>query len=173
MAPAGGALPAMDLTSSVDLFPWAQKPSYREENPASRWTRGGQPHIPSPGRARSYAMSGIFPFSPCVLANLRRLGPTNSGPVHVAQKPFSSSASRVLTWINATSIGICNARVSTRPHGRASRTCAHPPTAFSGLLSCDTGESARVSEVLCATFIFEARLFGRGVVTHSLTDAYC
>lgn len=31
----------------------------------------------------------------------------------------------------------------------------------------------RVSEVLCATFIFEARLFGRGVVTHSLTDAYC
>lgn len=63
--------------------------------------------------------------SPC---GFQRLGPTNSGPVHVAQKPFSSSAPRVLTWINATSIGICNARVSTRPHGHASRTRAHPPT---------------------------------------------
>lgn len=73
-----------------------------------------------------------YSLSPCLLlAELEGLGPTNSGPVHVAQKPFSSSAPRDLTWINATSIGICNARVSTPPHGGASRTRAHPPTPFS------------------------------------------
>lgn len=130
MAPAGEALPATRRTSSVDLFPWVQKLSCRKEIPASRCARGGKPPFPSPDRARSYAMSDVFPFSASLfLANeLRGSGPTNSGPVHVAQKPFSSSASRVLTWINATSIGICNARFSTRPHGHASRKRAHPPT---------------------------------------------
>lgn len=122
MASASEALPAIIRASSVDLFPRYQKPSYREEIPASRCARGGQPLLSSPLRAWSYAMSGVFPFSP------KRLGPTNSGPVHVAQKPFSSSASRVLTWINATSIGICNTCVSTCPHGHASQTHAHPPT---------------------------------------------
>lgn len=80
-------------------------------------------------------MSGVFPFSllflltPCgVLKKRKRLGPTNSGPVHVAQKPFSSSAPRVTTWINATSIGICNRDASTPPLGRASLAPPHPPT---------------------------------------------
>lgn len=58
------------------------------------------------------------------------LGPTHSGTVQVAQKPYSSSAPREQAWINATSFGICNAAVSTRPRGQPSRTAARPPTSL-------------------------------------------
>lgn len=83
-------------------------------------------------RASTHSVAGTL----LKLRNVRRipflpfmeLGPTNSGPVYVAQKPFSSSASRILTWINATSIGICNKRVSTGTHAPASPTRSRPPT---------------------------------------------
>lgn len=57
--------------------------------------------------ATSHGISTVFPFSP-----LLGSGPTNSGTVYVAQKPYSSSASRMLTWINATSIRMCNKHFS-------------------------------------------------------------
>lgn len=114
--------------SPDDLFPRSQKPSYREEIPATRCTLGGQPALASPLRARSYAMSDVLPFPYMPLRAFKRLGPTNSGPVYVAQKPCSSSAPRMLTWINATSIGICNTRAFTLTYVDASQARAHPPT---------------------------------------------
>ena len=79
-----------------------------------------------PPSRSSYTMSGVFPFFHSF--EKLELGPTNSGSVYVAQKPFSSSAPRMLTWINATSIGICNTPVSISSHDDTSLTDAHPPT---------------------------------------------
>ena len=111
--------------------------------------------------------------SRCLLRNvnripflaLPRLGPTNSGTVYVAQKPYSSSAPRITTWINATSIRICNSAPSTPTHIDAFLSAPRPPTPCR-LYKCP------LSVALCAPFIFEALVFGRGVLTHSLADAY-
>jgi len=62
------------------------------------------------------------------LSPLSGLGPTNSGTIPVAQKPYSSSAPRVYTWIIATSIRICNRASSTHAHAHASPNAPHPPT---------------------------------------------
>lgn len=69
--------------------------------------------LPQP--APSHGISTVFPFSP-----LSGSGPTNSGTVYVAQKPYSSSASRMLTWIIATSIRMCNKHFSNTAYAMPS-----------------------------------------------------
>lgn len=126
MPPEGG-LPTTARASPGDLFPRGGTPSCRKETPASRCAHGVQTarlQMLPLSCNKSYAMSGVFPFSSFV----ERLGPTDSGPINVAQKPCSSSAPRRHTWISATSIGICNTPVSTPAHASASRTGARPPT---------------------------------------------
>jgi len=97
------------------------------------------------------------------------LGSTNSGSVEVAQKPYSSSAPRRLTWIIATSIRICNRTLFhyvKLTFKLRKQKCPYPPT----LTFIEIKSNAWYRWYCIAPFIFGARVFGRWVLTHSLAD---
>jgi len=125
-------LPIEHRESPVDLIPRILLLSYRKEIPAKR--------------IESVAATC------CQLRNVNRTpflpllgsGSTNSGTVYVAQKPYSSSAPRMLTWINATSIRICNRHSSSATHMTPSQKCPHPPTPSS------SEEVSSIGDTICA-----------------------
>lgn len=68
-----------------------------------------------------YPLLRVLPFS-------RGLGPAHSGLIKIGQKPFSSSAPRLHTWIIATSIRMCNCTLSRASYNAPSANAQRPPT---------------------------------------------
>ena len=104
------------------------------------------------------------------------LGSTNSCPIAVHMKPFSTSVFKVFIWIVATTTKICTMSCSSRAHAQTfctfqqisnktdSLKLTRPPT------QCKIVFFALVSYKLLvsAPSIFKASEFGKWVVTHSL-----
>ena len=84
------------------------------------------------------------------------LGSSNSWPISVLMKPFSTLAFKILIWIIATTTKICTRRSSTSLHSSASTLRLRPPT-----LHARFSVKAKYRCRNIAPSIFRAHSFGR------------